>query len=141
NRAGIVAFRDVSEVAKHGWTQTAHVDRVHAELLEDVIALNVAEDHRRARFRGVFFELKQHGALTAWHLEEVVDRALQRRGQGRGHARVHLFLHTHGHRRDEFLQRRRGREDNLPTPEDILGTGHQITREYVISGPLREPAG
>src|SRR5215510_10899979 len=86
-RASIIAFGDISEVAHHGWTHTTHVDRLYAELLKDVIALNVAEDHRRTRFRGVFFELPQHRvALTAWYLEEVVDRAWQRRGQGRSHA-------------------------------------------------------
>src|SRR5213595_1739497 len=75
----IMAFRQVRQVANHGGTDATEINGVHAKGLEEMIAFNIAEDHRVTGFRRILLEVKQHRAgLTSRDVEQGVDRLLQR---------------------------------------------------------------
>src|SRR5262249_51976051 len=113
-----------------------------AEVLQEMIPLNIAEDHGRTGLGRIFLELKQHGGpLARWYLQEGIEGLLERGREARHKARVEIVLHPSRHRGDEGLQRRRRRQAPLPLPEDRLSAGQQGTGQHSVCGPLGEPLG
>jgi hypothetical protein len=56
----IVAFGQIGQIPNHGEADPVQIDRSDAQGLQEVIAVNIAENDRRTGFRGIFLELKQH---------------------------------------------------------------------------------
>jgi len=106
---------------------------LHPESVQEVIALNIAQEHRRAGLRRIFLELQEHRrSLAAGDLEELIDR-LQQHQREAGHCMgADLLLHACGDGGNKLFDGRRRGQDDVPMPENVFSAGEQVTWEHII---------
>jgi hypothetical protein len=78
-------------------------------------------------------------AFPRGNVQQGVDRVLEHGGQLHHDPDIHVVLHTGRDRGDKFFQGGPRGQHNLPGPEDVLGTGHEVARQKIIRRPLGEP--